>query len=159
MDIVDLDWQNQLDMLVRVLIATAAGAAVGFERELAERPAGLRTHAMLAAAACLLIVLTDSVISHFATESAPSLLRTDPVRVIEAIVTGTAFLGAGTIFRNKDSGIEGLTTAASLLLVAAIGVAVGLRQILLAIMITVLTLALLRLANRWTKKAVAKNTD
>ena len=151
MDIVDLDWQNQLDMLVRVLIATAAGAAVGYERELAERPAGLRTHALLGAAACLLVVLTDSVIAHFITESAPSLLRTDPVRVIEAIVTGTAFLGAGTIFRNRKSGVEGLTTAASLLLVAAIGVAVALRQVMLAVMVTLLTLALLRLANRWVK--------
>jgi putative Mg2+ transporter-C (MgtC) family protein len=148
MDIVDPDWRNQLEMLVPVLIAAILGAAVGFERELANRPAGLRTHALLGAAACLLVVLTDAVIAHFATESAPSLLRTDPVRVIEAIVTGTAFLGAGTIFRHGSDKIEGLTTAASLLLVASIGVAVALRQIVLAVLVTVLALVLLRVAGK-----------
>jgi putative Mg2+ transporter-C (MgtC) family protein len=152
MDIVDLDWRNQLEMLFQVLIATVLGAAVGFERELAERPAGLRTHALLAAAACLLVVLTDTVIAHFTIESAPSLLRTDPVRIIEAVVTGTAFLGAGTIFRHGSDKVEGLTTAASLLLVASIGIAVALRQIILAVLITLLALALLRIAGRMISK-------
>ena len=148
MDIIDLDWRNQLEMLLQILLATVLGAAVGFERELAERPAGLRTHALLGAAACLLVVLTDTVIAHFAIESAPSLLTTDPVRIIEAVVTGTAFLGAGTIFRHGSDKVEGLTTAASLLLVASIGIAVALEQIILAILVTVLALALLRIAGR-----------
>jgi putative Mg2+ transporter-C (MgtC) family protein len=152
MDIVDLDWRNQLEMLLQILLATVLGAAVGFERELAERPAGLRTHALLAAAACFLVVLTDTVIAHFAIESAPSLLRTDPVRIIEAVVTGTAFLGAGTIFRHGSDKVEGLTTAASLLLVASIGVAVALRQVILAVLVTLLALALLRVAGRMISK-------
>ena len=146
MDVFDANWQNQLEMIAGVVIATVLGGIVGVERELAARPAGVRTHALLAAAACLLVVLTDAVISHFATEAAPSILRADPVRVIEAIVTGTAFLGAGTIFRHGSDKVEGLTTAASLLLVAAIGVAVGLKQIILAVLVTILTLAVLRLA-------------
>ncbi|MEQ9563696.1 MAG: MgtC/SapB family protein [Woeseiaceae bacterium] len=152
MDIIDLDWRIQLEMLLQILLATVLGAAVGFERELAERPAGLRTHALLAAAACLLVVLTDTVIAHFAIESAPSLLRTDPVRIIEAVVTGTAFLGAGTIFRHGSDKVEGLTTAASLLLVASIGIAVALQQIILAVLVTVLALALLRIAGRMVSK-------
>lgn len=152
MDIIDLDWRNQLEMLLQILLATVLGAAVGFERELAERPAGLRTHALLGAAACLLVVLTDTVIAHFAIESAPSLLTTDPVRIIEAVVTGTAFLGAGTIFRHGSDKVEGLTTAASLLLVASIGIAVALQQIILAVLVTVLALALLRIAGRMVSK-------
>jgi putative Mg2+ transporter-C (MgtC) family protein len=152
MDIVDLDWINQLEMLLQILLATVLGAAVGFERELAERPAGLRTHALLGAAACLLVVLTDTVIAHFAIESAPSLLTTDPVRIIEAVVTGTAFLGAGTIFRHGGDKVEGLTTAASLLLVASIGIAVALRQIILAVLVTLLALALLRIAGKMISK-------
>jgi putative Mg2+ transporter-C (MgtC) family protein len=146
MEIVDTNWQAQLEMLVSVAIAVVLGGLVGLEREFAHKPAGVRTHALLAAAACLLVVLTDVIIAHFATESPPSLLRADPVRIIEAIVTGTAFLGAGTIFRHGTEKVEGLTTAASLLLVAAVGVAVGLEQVFLAVMVTVLTLVLLRVA-------------
>lgn len=146
MDLYDPDWQTQLEMLASVVIATVLGGIVGLEREFAARPAGVRTHAILGGAACLLVVLTDAIILHFATESAPAVLRADPVRVIEAIVTGTAFLGAGTIFRHGGDKVEGLTTAASLLLVAAIGVAVGLKQIVLAVLVTILALAILRLA-------------
>jgi len=148
MELFDPDWQKQLEMITSVLIATVLGGIVGIEREFAARPAGVRTHAILGAAACLLVVLTDTIILHFATESAPAVLRADPVRVIEAIVTGTAFLGAGTIFRHGNDKVEGLTTAASLLLVAAIGVAVGLKQIVLAVLVTFLALAVLRLAGK-----------
>jgi putative Mg2+ transporter-C (MgtC) family protein len=146
MEIVDTNWQAQLEMLVSVAIAVVLGGLVGLEREFAHKPAGVRTHALLAAAACPLVVLTDVIIAHYATDSPPSLLRADPVRIIAAIVTGTAFLGAGTIFRHGTEKVEGLTTAASLLLVAAVGVAVGLEQVFLAVMVTVLTLVLLRVA-------------
>ncbi len=144
MEIFDSNWFGQLEMLISVAIAAVLGGVVGLEREFAHKPAGVRTHSLWAAAACLLVVLTDAIIAHFATESAPSLLRADPVRIIEAIVTGTAFLGAGTIFKHGTEKVEGLTTAASLLLVAGIGVAVGLKQVLLAVMVTVLALLLLR---------------
>ncbi|SRR5690606_4095553 len=144
-DIFDTNWQNQLQVIVSVAIATALGGIVGAERELADRPAGLRTHAILAAAACLLVRLGDVLLTHFVVDSIPGVLRADPIRIVEAVVTGTAFLGAGTIFRQREH-VEGLTTAASLLLVAAIGIAVALRQIIVAVSITVLTLLLLRAA-------------
>jgi putative Mg2+ transporter-C (MgtC) family protein len=148
MDIFDTNWHQQLQIVASVAIATVLGALVGTERELADRPAGLRTHAILAAGACLLVRLGDILVSHFVADSPPGVLRADPIRIVEAIVTGTAFLGAGTIFRNRGSKdhVEGLTTAASLLLVAAIGISVALRQLLVAVMITALTLVLLRVA-------------
>lgn len=155
MEIFDTNWHEQFQMLVQVVIATVLCGLVGMEREFANKPAGIRTHALLGAASCLLVVLTDAIIAHFAAESAPAILRADPVRLIEAIVTGTAFLGAGTIFRHGTEGVEGLTTAASLLLVASIGVAVALEQILLASCITLLTLMMLRLA----RLLVAKMTS
>lgn len=143
--ILDSNWEQQLQIIVSVAIATVLGAVVGTERELADRPAGLRTHAILAAGACLLVGLGDVLLTHFAASSPPGVLRSDPIRIVEAIVTGTAFLGAGTIFRHRgNEQVEGLTTAASLLLVAAIGIAVGLRQLLIAVTVTVLTLVLLR---------------
>jgi putative Mg2+ transporter-C (MgtC) family protein len=138
------DWPQQLEIALKVLIATALGAVIGAEREAMNRPAGLRTHALLAAAAALLIGLTDALIERVAAASLPELLRADPVRVIEAIVTGVAFLGAGTIFRDRGDHIEGLTTAASLLLVAAIAITVAIDQLILAILATVLALVVLR---------------
>lgn len=147
------NWVEQLGIAAHVCVATAFGAAVGFERELSHKPAGLRTHALLAAAASLLIGLTDPLAAHFAAASLPSVLRIDPTRVVEAIVTGVAFLGAGTIFRHAGADIiEGLTTAASLLLVAAIAISVSLGQLLLAFVVTALTLVLLRLMHRLEKK-------
>jgi putative Mg2+ transporter-C (MgtC) family protein len=148
LDIFDPNWQQQLQMIASVAIATVLGAVVGAERELADRPAGLRTHAILGAASCLLVTLGDVLLTHFVTDSMPGVLRADPIRIVEAVVTGTAFLGAGTIFRHRGAKehVEGLTTAASLLLVAAIGISVALRQILVAVAITVLTLLLLRVA-------------
>lgn len=146
MELFDPDWQNQLYIVAAVAIATVLGAAVGTERELADRPAGLRTHAILAAAACLLVRLGDILLTHFAADATPGVLRADPIRIVEAVVTGTAVLGAGTIFRHRGphEHVEGLTTAASLLLVAAIGISVALGQILVAVAITALTLILLR---------------
>ena len=152
MDFVDLNWQTQLQTVGSVLIAAILGGIVGMERELADRPAGLRTHAILAAAACLLVSLPDALLEYYAAEAAPNILRADPIRVVEAVVTGTAFLGAGTIFRAGNRGsVEGLTTAASLLLVGAIGITVALRQLLTAVLVTILILLLLRAA-RWFKR-------
>lgn len=145
MEILDPNWLQQLQIVASVAIATVLGAVVGAERELADRPAGLRTHAILAAAACLLVRLGDVLVSHFVTDTLPGVLRADPIRIVEAVVTGVAFLGAGTIFRHREH-VEGLTTAASLLLVAAIGISVALRQLLVAVLITALTLILLRVA-------------
>lgn len=149
MELLDPNWQQQLQILVTVVIAAILGGAVGMERELADRPAGLRTHAILAAAACLLVGLADPLLDDFVVEAVPSVLRADPMRIVEAVVTGTAFLGAGTIFRDRQRrAVEGLTTAASLLLVAAVGIAVALEQLLLAIAVTVFAFLLLR-SSRW----------
>ncbi|MEJ2115642.1 MAG: MgtC/SapB family protein, partial [Gammaproteobacteria bacterium] len=84
----------------------------------------------------------------FNSELVGNILRVDPIRIVEAIVTGVAFLGVGTIFRHRNEDIiEGLTTAASLLFVAAIAIAVALKQLLLAIIITLLILVILRLTH------------
>jgi putative Mg2+ transporter-C (MgtC) family protein len=146
LEIYDTNWLPQLEIAIKVVIAGVFGAIVGLERELANRPAGLRTHAILASAAALLVGLADLLISHFAEESLPQVLRVDPLRIVEAIVTGVAFLGAGTIFRHReDRIIEGLTTGTTLLLVSAIGVAVAMGQLLLAAIVTIVSLILLRL--------------
>jgi putative Mg2+ transporter-C (MgtC) family protein len=158
MEIVDTNWLQQLEVVVKVVIAGFMGGIVGLERELANRPAGLRTHAILAAAAALLVGTADFLVTHFVGETPPAVLRADPIRVVEAIVTGVSFLGAGTIFRKQGGTVEGLTTAASLLLVAAIGIVVALGQLLLAALVTVVTLVLLRTVARVVAKTTSART-
>ncbi|MFN8446349.1 MAG: MgtC/SapB family protein [Caldilineaceae bacterium] len=132
----------QLQILGSVLLAMLLGGAIGYEREKADRPAGLRTHILVAGIAAFLINIGDLITLSANVDR--SLIQIDPVRMIEAIITGISFLGAGTILRRKEGGdIEGLTTAASLLYVAGIGIAVGIHQFVLAIGITLLGLIVL----------------
>lgn len=136
---------NQFGLLGRIGLAILLGALIGVERELAGKPAGLRTHMLVAGAAAFLVALGGIVMDFFAQESPEGLVRTDPIRIIEAVITGVSFLGAGTIIRNRDEGdIEGLTTAASLLFSAAVGIGIALAQWILAIGATVMVLLVLR---------------
>jgi putative Mg2+ transporter-C (MgtC) family protein len=131
----------ELQILGLVALAALLGGLVGLDRELADKPAGFRTHMLVAASAALLVSLANVILPNL--DINPELVRMDPIRMIEAIVAGITFLGAGTIIRHK-SNIEGLTTAASLLFVAALGVTVALSQFALAIGLTLLNLLILR---------------
>ena len=137
-------WDDQLWMVGRIALAMLLGGLIGLERELANRPAGFRTHMLVAGMAAMMVGLTDPLLDLVHLRGNGHVLNSDPIRVIEAIVAGIAFLGAGTIFRREGSQVEGLTTAASLLSVGAIGVAVGARQYVLAVAITALILLVLR---------------
>ena len=137
-------WEPQLVVLLSTAYAMLLGGIVGFERELKDRPAGFRTHMLVAGAAALLVGLGDLIANHFAREHADQLLRMDPIRLIEAVVTAVGFLGAGAIFRRAGgNSVAGLTTAASLLMVATIGIAAGLHAQMLALGATLITLAVL----------------
>lgn len=145
-----MDWIDELRILPAVLYAMGLGGAIGFERELKDRPAGFRTHMLVAGTAALLLGLSRMVLEdgHYAGTG----LRIDPLRLVEAVVAGVSFIGAGTIFASRSGeGVQGITTAASLLAVAAIGITVGFRYHLLALAITLLTLAVLTVL-RWVER-------
>lgn len=138
------NWAPQLTVLATTAYAMVLGGMVGFERELKQRSAGFRTHMLVAAAAALLVGLGDLLAVHFTAAYDATSIRLDPIRLIEAVVAAVGFLGAGAIFRGSDSnGVSGLTTAASMLMVAAIGIAAGLHAYVLALGATVLTLLVL----------------
>jgi putative Mg2+ transporter-C (MgtC) family protein len=135
----------QLEILAEVLVALVLGGVIGFERETADKPAGFRTQMMVSGAAALLVGLGSILLQRFETGAPADTIRTDPLRIIEAIITAIGFIGAGTIFRRGASDqVEGLTTAATLLMSASIGIAVALDQVPLAVGVTVLTLVVLR---------------
>ncbi len=123
--------------IVRVTVAFVLGGVVGYERERVQRPAGLRTHMLVAAgSACFTLA---SVYGFAGLGGGP----VDPSRVAAQIVTGIGFLGAGTILRTGAT-VRGLTTASSIWIVAAIGMAAGLGMIALAAYTTALTWFALR---------------
>jgi putative Mg2+ transporter-C (MgtC) family protein len=114
---------SSLDVLFRLGLAGVLGGAIGLERELREREAGLRTHLLVSVGAALFTLVSAYAWSDW-TFSTREGLTFDPTRIAAQIVTGVGFLGAGAIIRQGLS-VRGLTTAASLWLVAAIGMAAG----------------------------------
>jgi putative Mg2+ transporter-C (MgtC) family protein len=110
-------------IFARLLLAAVLGAAIGFEREWRARPAGLRTHILVCAAAATFAVLTVEIVH--APVFAGDTLRVDPIRVVEAVTAGVAFLAAGTIVLARGE-VKGLTTGAGMWLAGAVGLAAGL---------------------------------
>jgi putative Mg2+ transporter-C (MgtC) family protein len=146
-----LSWPH---VLLRLSVAAALGGAIGMERELRERQAGLRTHLVVSVGAALFTLVSAYGFREFLIQGGP-LVRTDPTRIAAQIVSGIGFLGAGAIIRQGLS-VRGLTTAATLWLVAAIGMASGAGYYDAAVIATLgalLTLGPLRIfAFRFTRR-------
>lgn len=146
-------WLPQLHLLGEIILALILGGFIGYERETARKPAGFRTHMLVTGAATLLVGLSDTLVGSFGAVHTGGVLQADPIRVIEAIVTGISFLGAGTIFRRSaEEQIEGLTTAASLLFSVAVGISIALQLWALAVGSTVLAVLVLRVVDRLAPK-------
>jgi putative Mg2+ transporter-C (MgtC) family protein len=112
-----------------LILAVVLGAIVGIERELAHRPAGLRTHMLVSLGSCLFTIVSIG-------------FSTDPARIAAGIIAGIGFIGAGTIWAEKDK-VKGITTAASLWATAAIGLTTGIGDYPMAIAVTALVFLIL----------------
>jgi putative Mg2+ transporter-C (MgtC) family protein len=134
---------------LRLLLAAALGAAIGLEREIHDHPAGMRTHLLVALGSAAFTVLS---ITAFPAPGA------DPARVAAQIVTGIGFLGAGAILKEGLS-IHGLTTAASLWVAAALGMAAGAGAWVTAVTVTVIALVSLWPLRVVAERFVGRNTD
>ena len=127
-----------LSVFLRITVAFFLGGALGLERGLKQRPAGLRTHMLVCVGACMIMLTNQYIYQVFSVG--------DPVRMGAQVVSGIGFLGAGTIMVTKHSQIKGLTTAAGLWATAAVGLAVGIGFYEAAVMgtvVIVLTLTVL----------------
>lgn len=142
-----------LEAFGQVALAGLLGAVIGIEREIADKPAGLRTHILVAAGCALLVVLAEGSVDYFQRHTPDEQIVADPIRVIQAIVIGISFLGAGTIIHYQERYVEGLTTAASIFLTAGIGIAVGIDRIWLAVETSVFALLVL-VSVGWVEKRV-----
>lgn len=128
------------EVLIGLLLSLGFGAIVGFEREQARRPAGLRTHMLVCLGTCLFTIVSYSFAS-------------DPARIAAGVVAGIGFIGAGTIWSEKDK-VKGITTAASLWVTAAIGLSTGIGDYPLAGLVTLLTVVVLASERILTKKGI-----
>ena len=130
---------------IRLLIAAVLGAMIGFEREWNTAEAGLRTHILIATAASLFTILAFEIY-HTIDTGGGSGSQADPIRAVEAVTAGIAFLGAGAIFKGSGS-VQGLTTGAGMWLAGAAGVAAALGYYFVALgvaLLAVIVLAALR---------------
>jgi putative Mg2+ transporter-C (MgtC) family protein len=138
----------ELQFLIRLLVAGALAAVLGWEREHARKSAGLRTHMLVGIAAALYTALAQLSVADISPSETE--YRADPIRAIQAVAIGIGFLGSGVIFvsRHEDR-VQGLTTAASIWSTAAIGIAAGLEHYVLAVGATILLLFVLRVLVRF----------
>jgi putative Mg2+ transporter-C (MgtC) family protein len=132
---------DTITITLHLLAALLAGGIIGLERSFHGRPAGFRTHALVCLASSLLMLITMFQWA-WPSNLASDVIRTDPTRMAQGIMTGIGFLGAGVIFKEGLS-VRGLTTAASIWITAAIGVLVGIGFYFPAIFATALTLGIL----------------
>jgi putative Mg2+ transporter-C (MgtC) family protein len=126
----EIDFATDVSFLLRLLAAALFAVPLGLEREASGKAAGLRTHMLVCFSAALFMGLADLIVIRYG--EAPGI-KLDPIEVLGAVVSGVSFLGAGTIFVSRSgTGVQGLTTAASVLATAGVGIAVGLGMYVLA---------------------------
>ncbi len=148
-DIVRPTWLPFPVISARLLFAALLGGAIGFEREWRNRPAGIRTHILVCVAAATIAILTLEIVHApvFGRES----ITVDPIRVVEAVTAGVAFLAAGTIMFSRGE-VQGLTTGAGMWLAGAVGLACGLGLWQIAILGAGLVIVVLGLLHTFEEK-------
>lgn len=134
-------------VIFKILLSALLGMIIGYEREIHKKPAGFRTHIFVILGATLFAIISVSFGG-----------TADPSRIAAGVVTGIGFLGAGAIFHDKDK-IKGLTTAADLWVLAAIGLAVGIGLYFVAVTTTVIMFLLLTYGKQFEKNALRKKAD
>jgi putative Mg2+ transporter-C (MgtC) family protein len=151
-------FESDLNILLRVLIIAVLAGFLGWERESAGKPAGLRTHILVGIAAVLFVAVGELMLLRFQIYGAA--LRFDAANLVGAVVTGISFLGAGMIFLSRGSGsVKGLTTAAGILTTAAIGMLVGLERYFVAVGSTAIVFVVLRFVSMFETSFLEKGGD
>ena len=137
-------------LVVRLLLAAALGGVLGYEREHQGKAAGIRTHMLVALGAALFVLVPQQ----------GGMGIADMSRVIQGVVAGIGFLGAGAIIKQRrEAHVQGLTTAAGVWLTAAIGIACGLGRETTAVLSTLLALVILAVVPRWLERSAAGAAD
>ncbi|MDX1777359.1 MAG: MgtC/SapB family protein [Thermodesulfobacteriota bacterium] len=154
------------EMIIKLLLSALLGGLIGLERELHSRAAGLRTHILVAVGSTLIMMVSNYMFFIYQDQTASTVVRLDPARIAAMTITGIGFLGAGTIIQSKEI-VRGLTTAACLWVIAAVGLAVGCGFYLPAVLTSFIALIALYLLHYfedflkrdWYRKLVVTTDD
>lgn len=153
-----VDWSKGAsiaEVTIRLLIAIAVGGLIGFERERQDKPAGLRTHMLVALGAATFTLLGFEVGAHLSPRTGEGF---DPTRVLQGVIGGIGFLGAGSIIKSGGH-VSGVTTAASVWVAGALGAAAGVGAYVLAGIATVLTFVILTVLAKLDAKIPRQRTE
>ena len=142
-------------LLIRLFVAAVFGALIGFEREAQNGSAGLRTHILIAVAACLFTQLAFEI---YAQALADGSTSADPIRAVEATTAGIAFLGAGAIFQQRGN-VRGLTTGAGMWLAGAVGVCCALGYYVIALTVSVFAVVILAALRFFAHKVIGDDDE
>jgi putative Mg2+ transporter-C (MgtC) family protein len=140
-----------MDMMVRLLMAAGLALMLGLERELRGKPAGLRSHMLVSVGAAKFTLIGLHIL--MATAQGDPSARIDPSRIVQGIIGGIGFLGAGCIIQSRGN-VQGITTGASIWIAGAIGVACGVGTLALASMVTVLALIIVVILGRFEREVI-----
>nr|WP_221275679.1 MgtC/SapB family protein [Marinobacter oulmenensis] len=141
-------------MAIRLLAATGLALVLGLEREIRGKAAGLRSHMLVSLGASAFVITGLHIL--FATAEGDPSARIDPTRIVEGVIGGIGFLGAGSIIQSRGN-IQGITTGASIWMAGAIGVACGIGNIALAGMVTVMALIIMVVLGRFEREVINGN--
>lgn len=140
-------------ILIRLAIAAVLGGVIGFERELSQGAAGLRTHILIAVAAALFTTMAFEI---FHLPGIAGTTVGDPIRAVEAVTAGIAFLGAGAIFQQRGN-VQGLTTGAGMWLAGAVGVTAALGYYLVGVVVAIFAVVVLGALRAFAHHVVGKD--
>jgi len=142
-------------MIVRLSLSFLVGGLIGLERQMHRRPAGLRTHILVCIGSCLIMLTSMYVFDIYKSE-----VNIDPSRIASGVITGIGFLGAGAIIREREKeAVKGLTTAASLWVVAGLGLSIGCGLYSASLFTTALALVALFFLARVERRALGKDDE
>jgi putative Mg2+ transporter-C (MgtC) family protein len=140
-----------MEMAIRLLAAAGLALLLGLERELRGKPAGLRSHMLVSLGAATFIIMGMHIL--LATAEGDPSARIDPTRIVQGIIGGIGFLGAGCIIQSRGN-VQGITTGASIWIAGAIGVACGIGTLALAGMVTLLALIIVMVLGRFEREVI-----
>jgi putative Mg2+ transporter-C (MgtC) family protein len=139
------------DMIIRLVAAAGLASIIGLERELNDRPAGLRTHMLVALGSAAFLLVGYEIL--FATATGDPSARIDPTRIVEGVIGGIGFLGAGSIIQSRGS-VHGITTGAAIWIAGAIGVSCATGNLVLACLVTAIALVIVLVMGFFEHKAL-----
>ncbi|MGQ7869317.1 MgtC/SapB family protein [Sunxiuqinia sp. sy24] len=144
-------YESQFWILIDVLIAAVLSSLIGLEREKLSKPAGLRTNMIVGSISCFFVSISPTLSNFIQSNIEHELISVDPIRILQAIIVGVSFIGAGTILKSKEENtVQNLTTASTLLYSTGIGISVALNAYVIALGLALIGLIINSL-HHWRK--------